>query len=133
RRGGAPWGTPAEARASGTCQAGGRFNRPSSPEYHEPVSPPADALHLIVTTGKRPTQPLVRRARAVAATCGVAYVSRDDSLPRLLRRHGADGAYVLTSDTAEVRARGARLGAHPSTAHLNLARGRAHPLLRAIA
>lgn len=93
----------------------------------------ADGLRLVVTTGKRPTEPLVARARAVAAACGLTYVPRDDSLSRLLRRHGADGAYVVTAAAAEVRARGARLAVHPSTARLNVARGRTHPLLRAVA
>ncbi len=90
-------------------------------------------MHLVVTTGQDPPSGLVERAREVAARCGLAYVPRTDSLPRVLRRCGAEGAYVVTTPLAEIRARGQHLSAHPSTARVCLHTGRRHPLLRAVA
>lgn len=83
------------------------------------------------TKGRAPT--CVTRAKEVAQRCGLRYVERRDSLPRLLKRFEAEGAYVVGLAKAELRAQGLKLSVHPSMLHHVRHLGRAHPFLRSVA
>lgn len=87
----------------------------------------------IVTTTKGRDPSSETRAREVAQRCGLRWIERRDSLARLLRKHAADGAYVIGPRKAELRARDLKLSVHPSMLHHVRHVGRAHPFLRSVA
>jgi 16S rRNA (guanine1516-N2)-methyltransferase len=90
-----------------------------------------DSWIVTTTKGRDPT--CETRAEEVARRCGLRFVERRDSLARLLRRHEAEGAYVIGPGKAELRAQGLKLSVHPSMLHHVRHVGRGHPLLRSVA
>ncbi|MGE0709779.1 MAG: class I SAM-dependent methyltransferase [Planctomycetota bacterium] len=92
------------------------------------------ALEEIITTTTYQGDPASEaRAREVAARCGLVFVPRTDSVARLVRLRGADGAYVVGPARVELRGRGLKILVHAGTYPLVEQTGRAHPLLRAVA
>jgi hypothetical protein len=94
--------------------------------------PGVSVEELMVTTTQGAHASSVARARDVAAACGARFVHNNDSVNRLMRKHGAEVAYVVGIDRTEIRADGGNLLINPATYRLTAIAGPGHPFLRAI-
>lgn len=89
---------------------------------------------LIATTTYKPTPASEARAQEVAERCGLIWVPRTDSVTRLIRGQGAEGAYVVGPGRVELRdLERRRIAVHAGTYPLVAKFGREHPLVRAVA
>jgi len=88
---------------------------------------------LIITTGGRPTDALVERARAVASACGVPFVERRKrSLARLRADHEADLVYIVGHDKERLDDGERSLFVHQGLLKARLTDGLDQPLIRAV-